>query len=224
MKLSRRKSLHLAAAAAALPAMSRIAFALDYPTRPVRFVVGFPAGSATDIVARLIAQSLSERLGQQFIVDDRPGAGSNLAAEVVVRAEPDGYTLLQVASPNAINATSLRQPQFQFHPRHCAGRGHHAVSLRDGGQFIIPGQDRSRVHRLCQGQSGQNQHGLGGQRNRASCFWRAVHDNDRHQDGACAVSRQLLLGSDRRTGAGRVQSTAFNDRVYQSWHASSSWP
>ena len=70
MKLSRRKSLHLAAAAAALPAMSRIAFALDYPTRPVRFVVGFPAGSATDIVARLIAQSLSERLGQQFIVDE----------------------------------------------------------------------------------------------------------------------------------------------------------
>ncbi len=114
MKLSRRKSLHLAAAAAALPAMSRIAFALDYPTRPVRFVVGFPAGSATDIVARLIAQSLSERLGQQFIVDDRPGAGSNLAAEVVVRAEPDGYTLLQVASPNAINASLYDNLSFNF--------------------------------------------------------------------------------------------------------------
>ncbi|MFZ3349839.1 MAG: tripartite tricarboxylate transporter substrate binding protein [Xanthobacteraceae bacterium] len=114
MKLSRRKSLHLAAAAAALPAMSRIAFALDYPTRPVRIVVGFPAGSATDIVARLIAQSLSERLGQQFIVDDRPGAGSNLAAEVVVRAEPDGYTLLQVASPNAINASLYDNLSFNF--------------------------------------------------------------------------------------------------------------
>jgi tripartite-type tricarboxylate transporter receptor subunit TctC len=114
MKLSRRKSLHLAAAAAALPVMSRIAFALDYPTRPVRFVVGFPAGSATDIVARLIAQSLSERLGQQFIVDDRPGAGSNLAAEVVVRAEPDGYTLLQVASPNAINASLYDNLSFNF--------------------------------------------------------------------------------------------------------------
>jgi tripartite-type tricarboxylate transporter receptor subunit TctC len=114
MKLSRRESLHLAAAAAALPAMSRIAFALDYPTRPVRFVVGFPAGSATDIVARLIAQSLSERLGQQFIVDDRPGAGSNLAAEVVVRAEPDGYTLLQVASPNAINASLYDNLSFNF--------------------------------------------------------------------------------------------------------------
>ena len=114
MKFPRRQFLHLAAGAAALPAMSAIAFALDYPSRPVRFVVGFPAGSATDIVARLIAQSLSGRLGQQFIVDDRPGAGSNLAAEVVVRAEPDGYTLLQVASPNAINATLYDNLSFNF--------------------------------------------------------------------------------------------------------------
>jgi tripartite-type tricarboxylate transporter receptor subunit TctC len=114
MKLPRRKFLQLAAGAAALPAMSNMASALDYPTRPVRFVVGFPAGSATDIVARLIAQSLSGQLGQQFIVDDRPGAGSNLAAEVVVRAEPDGYTLLQVASPNAINATLYDNLSFNF--------------------------------------------------------------------------------------------------------------
>src|SRR6202008_2210830 len=82
--------------------------------RSVRFVVGFPAGSATDIVARLVAQALSEQVGQQFIVDDRPGAGSNLAAEVVVRAEPDGYTLLQVASPNAINATLYANLSFNF--------------------------------------------------------------------------------------------------------------
>ena len=114
MKLPRRQFLHLAAGAAALQAMSRIACALDYPSRPVRFVVGFPAGSATDIVARLIAQSLSEQLGQQFIVDDRPGAGSNLAAEFVVRADPDGYTLLQVASPNAINATLYDNLGFNF--------------------------------------------------------------------------------------------------------------
>jgi tripartite-type tricarboxylate transporter receptor subunit TctC len=114
MRLCRRKFLHLAAGAAALPALSRIASALEYPSRPVRFVVGFPAGSATDIVARLVAQSLSGHLGQQFIVDDRPGAGSNLAAEVVVRAEPDGYTLLQVASPNAINATLYDHLSFNF--------------------------------------------------------------------------------------------------------------
>src|ERR1700688_1825105 len=114
MKLHRRKFLHLATGAAALPTMSRIARALDYPSRQVRFVVGFPAGSATDIVARLIAQSLSAQLGQQFIVDNRPGAGSNLAAEVVVRADPDGYTLLQVASPNATNATLYDNLGFNF--------------------------------------------------------------------------------------------------------------
>jgi tripartite-type tricarboxylate transporter receptor subunit TctC len=114
MKLPRRKFLHLAAATAALPAMSRIACALDYPSRPVRFVVGFPAASATDIVARLVAQSLSERIGQQFIVDNRPGAGSNIAAEAVVKADPDGYTLLQVASPNAINATLYSNLSFNF--------------------------------------------------------------------------------------------------------------
>jgi tripartite-type tricarboxylate transporter receptor subunit TctC len=114
MKLPRRQFLHLTAGAAALPVVSRIASALDYPSRPVRFVVGFPAGSATDIVARLIAQSLSEQLGQQFIVENRPGAGSNLAAEVVVRADPDGYILLQVASPNAINATLYDNLSFNF--------------------------------------------------------------------------------------------------------------
>ena len=114
MKLPRRHFLHLAAGAAALPAASRMACALDYPSRPVRFVVGFPAGSATDIVARLVAQALSEQFGQQFIVDDRPGAGSDLAADVVVRADPDGYTLLQVASPNAINATLYDNLGFNF--------------------------------------------------------------------------------------------------------------
>jgi tripartite-type tricarboxylate transporter receptor subunit TctC len=88
--------------------------ALDYPTRPVRFIVGFPAGSATDIVGRLMAQSLSERFGQQFIVENRPGAGSNIAAEAVVRADPDGYTLLQAASPNAINATLFNNLSFNF--------------------------------------------------------------------------------------------------------------
>jgi tripartite-type tricarboxylate transporter receptor subunit TctC len=114
VKLPRRKFLHLAAAAVGLPILPRAATALDYPTRPVRFIVGFPAGSATDIVGRLMAQALSERTGQQFIVDNRPGAGSNIAAEAVVRADPDGYTLLQVASPNAINATLYNNLSFNF--------------------------------------------------------------------------------------------------------------
>jgi len=114
MKLPRRIFLHQAAGAAALTVAWRVAAAETYPSRPVRFVVGFPAGSATDLVGRLMAQSLSERLGQQCIVDNRPGAGSTLAAEAVVRAAPDGYTLLQVAAPNAINATVYKNLSFNF--------------------------------------------------------------------------------------------------------------
>jgi len=115
MKLPRRTFLHLAAGAAALSAMSRVAMAQAYPSRPVRIVVGFPAGGGADIVARLIGQWLSERLGQQFIVENRPGAGSNIAAEAVVRAPPDGYTLLLVTLPtNAINAALYDKLSFNF--------------------------------------------------------------------------------------------------------------
>ena len=94
--LLRRQFLHLAAGAAALPAVSRVAQAQTYPTRPVRIIDGFAAGSAGDITARLIGQKLSERFGQQFIVENRPGAGGNIGTEAVVHAPPDGYTLLRV--------------------------------------------------------------------------------------------------------------------------------
>src|SRR5215471_14408433 len=104
MKLPRRNFLHLAASAGAMPAVSRIAWAQAYPTRPVHIIVGFPGGSASDTTARLIGQWLSERLGPPFVIENRPGAASNLAAEAVVRAPPDGYTLLLVTSVNAINA------------------------------------------------------------------------------------------------------------------------
>jgi tripartite-type tricarboxylate transporter receptor subunit TctC len=114
MKLPRRQLLHLAAGAAALPAASRFAWAQTYPTRPVRLMVGFPAGSAADIGARLLSQGLSERLGQPFVIENRPGAGSNLAAEAVVRAAPDGHTLLYVAGTNAVNATLYPELQFNF--------------------------------------------------------------------------------------------------------------
>jgi tripartite-type tricarboxylate transporter receptor subunit TctC len=115
MKLAhRRQFLHLAAGAAALPTLSRVASALDYPTRPVRLIVGFPAGGSTDLFARLIGQWMSERLGQQFIVENRVGAGSNLAAETVVRAPPDGYTLLQLASPNSWNVALYDKLNFDI--------------------------------------------------------------------------------------------------------------
>jgi tripartite-type tricarboxylate transporter receptor subunit TctC len=115
MKLPRRRFLHLIASVAALPAFSHRALALDYPTRPVRIIVGFAAGNASDIIARLIAQSLSERLGLQFIVENRPGASGNTGAEVVARAAPDGYTLLmEVVTSNAINATLYPNLSFNF--------------------------------------------------------------------------------------------------------------
>jgi tripartite-type tricarboxylate transporter receptor subunit TctC len=112
MKLPRRTFLQLAGAVAAVPVFSRLASALDYPTRLVRFVVGFPPGGQQDIVARLLSQWLSERLGQQFLVENRSGAGGNIGAEAVVNSPPDGYTLLLVGSPNAINATLYDKLNF----------------------------------------------------------------------------------------------------------------
>ncbi len=114
MKVLRREFLHLAAGAAALPAVSGVARAQIYPARPVRIVAGVPAGLAPDILARLTGQWLSERLGQQFVIENRPGAGTNIATEVVVRAAPDGYTLLLANPSNAINATLYPNLNFNF--------------------------------------------------------------------------------------------------------------
>jgi tripartite-type tricarboxylate transporter receptor subunit TctC len=114
MKLARLQFLHLAAGAAALPAISRIAKAQSYPTRPVRIVVGFTAGGSTDIGARLIGQWLQARLGQSFVIENRPGAGTNIATESVVRAPPDGYTLLMVGPSSAVNATLYDKLNFVF--------------------------------------------------------------------------------------------------------------
>ena len=114
MKLPRRQFLLLAAGAVALPALSRVACAQSYPTRTVRLVVGFPPGTSSDITARLIAQWLSEHLGQQVVVENLPGAGTNIAAETVVQASPDGYSLLWVTQTNAINATLYESLKFDF--------------------------------------------------------------------------------------------------------------
>lgn len=114
LELSRRQFLDIAAGVAALPACSRAVWALDYPTRAVRLIVGFPPGSLSDVLARPLAQWLSQRLGQEFIVDNRPGADENIATEAVVRASPDGYTLLLVALPNAVNSSLYKNLQFDF--------------------------------------------------------------------------------------------------------------
>jgi tripartite-type tricarboxylate transporter receptor subunit TctC len=114
VKLPRRKFLYLAAGAAAFPALSRIARAQAYPTRPVRIIVGYPPGGSADVVARLIGQQLSERLGQPFVVENRPGAGTNIATETVVKSVPDGYTLLVVDASPAINTTLYHNLSFSF--------------------------------------------------------------------------------------------------------------
>jgi tripartite-type tricarboxylate transporter receptor subunit TctC len=114
MKLPRRKFLHLVAGAAALPAVSRFAWAQTYPIRPVRLIAPFAAGGTSDTVARLMGQWLSERLGQQFVIDNRPGGGSNIGTEAVVRASPDGYTLLMAGAYNAVNATLYGKLNFNF--------------------------------------------------------------------------------------------------------------
>jgi len=114
MKIPRRQFLHLAAGVAALPAASRIAWAEAYPSRPVHLIVFFAAGGGNDIVARLIGQWLSERLGQQFVIENRPGGGGNVGTEIVVRAAPDGYTLLLVSPPNATNATLYDNLSYNF--------------------------------------------------------------------------------------------------------------
>jgi tripartite-type tricarboxylate transporter receptor subunit TctC len=114
VKLARRRFLHLAAGVAALPTASRFAWAQAYPSRPVRLIIGYPPGGSADITARLTGQWLSERLGQPVVIESRPGAATNLATEAVVRASPDGYTLLLVAPANAINATLYDKLSFDF--------------------------------------------------------------------------------------------------------------
>src|ERR1700744_5391270 len=114
MKLPRRQFLHLASGAAMLPALPRLAAADTYPSRPVHTIVGFPPGRAPDIVARLGAQWLSERLGQNFIIENRPGAGSNIGTESVVRADPDGYTILVDVLTNVLNASLYQNLSFDF--------------------------------------------------------------------------------------------------------------
>src|ERR1700710_2942573 len=114
MKFQRRQFLQLAAAAAVLPAVSTIAKAQAYPSRPIRVIIGYTPGGSADLTARLMGQWLSERLGQPFVIENRPGGGTNIATEAVVRAPPDGYTLLLAAPANAVNATLYDKLNFNF--------------------------------------------------------------------------------------------------------------
>src|SRR6476660_9298544 len=135
VKLPRRTFLRLAAGAAALPAVSRIARAQSYPSRTVRIVVGFPAGQAIDISARLMAEWLQQRLGQSFIVENRPGAAANVATEMVARSPADGYTLLIISSNNVINTTLYGTVDFarEIAPIATFGRGYQVLNVKAPG-------------------------------------------------------------------------------------------
>ena len=180
MKLPRRHFLHLAAGAAALPAVSRLARAQAYPTRPVRLIVGFPAGGRNDILARLMGQWLAQRLGQQFVVDNRPGAAGNIATEAVVRAPPTA-TRCCWSVRRMRSARRSTRARLQFPARHRAGRGHHPRAAGDGGASVGSGHERCRVHRPRQDRSCQDQDGLDRQRQLAARVGRTVQDDDRRR-------------------------------------------
>ena len=217
MKLRRRQFQQLAASALALPAVPRLAAAQAYPAQPVRLVVGFAAGQAIDILARLIAQSLSEQFSQQFIVENKPGAGGNIAAESVARAPADGYTLLVIGANNPINSTLYDKLGFDLLRDFAPVAGIYRVYQVMEVNPAFPAQDRPRVHRLRQGPSGKDQlrlrrHRLGGARHR-----RVVQDDGRHRHAARALSRRAARPGRpaERPGAGHVRQPAVVDRSHQ---------
>jgi Tripartite tricarboxylate transporter family receptor len=145
MKFPRPQFLHLAAGAAALPGMSRLAGAQTFPARPVRLLVGYPPGGASDIIARLMGQWLSERLGRSFIIENRPGAASNIAAEAVVRAPPDGHTLLMVGTPNVVSAALYDKLNYNFIRDIAPVAGIILTPNLDFGQFSLLGNGALQV-------------------------------------------------------------------------------
>ena len=189
MAIARRHFLHLATGAAALPLAPRLARADTWPSRPVHIVSGFPPGGPADILGRLIGQWLSERLGQAFIVENRPGAGSNTATELIARGPADGYTLLVMTSANTINATLYDKLNYNFIRDMAPVAGFIRVPQVLEVHPSVPVALRPRVHRLCQGQPRQAQHGLGRHRHRAARRRRAVQRPGRHENRARALSR-----------------------------------
>jgi hypothetical protein len=215
MNLARRGFLYLLGCGAALPTLSPIARAQAYPSHPVRLIVGFTPGGPTDIFARLIGQWLSERFGQPFVVENRPGAGSTIGIEAVVNAPPDGYTLAVISTSAAVSASFYQHLNFQSDPRHCAGFRHCARALGDGGPSVSSGHDGSGIHCLCESKSRQDRDGVGRQRHYAPHGWGAIQDDGRSRPAPCSISR-CCSGPDRfarRAGAGHVRSRGLVGRA-----------
>ena len=216
LRLRRRQLLRLAAGAAALPALARIARAQAYPSRPVRLIFGFAAGGSADIVARLIAQFVSGRLGQPVIVENRTGASSNLAGEAVAVGAGRLHAAVRHHS-ECDQRHVLRQSQVRFETRLRAGLRRDARAQRAGGQSVGPGQQRCRVHRLCKSQSRKAEHGIDRQRHVDPSRRRTVQGEHRHQSRPRALS-QPAAGDDRsarRPGAGEVRRHDAGACAYQ---------
>src|SRR5262245_26621845 len=206
MKLPRRNFLHLAAGAAALPAMPCFAWAQNYPTRPVRIIVGFPAGGRADTVARIIGPWLSQRLGQPVVIENRPGASSTLAAQAVVNSPPDGYTLLSLGG-SALMATLITSGPFELQRDLAPGSGTTDYPMVLVAHPSVPAKTVAELISAGQGKAGHDQHGLVRYRLGVALGGRAVQDDGRRQSAACALSRRSADGhrSGRRTGAGGLR-------------------
>ena len=216
--MKRRDFLHLAAGSATL-ALPRVAMADTYPSRPVRVIVGLPPANSPDIIARLISGWLSERLGQPFVVENRPGAATGIATELVVRAAPDGYTLLLVVAGNTVNGSVFKNLNYDFGRDIAPVASIGGIPLAMAVTPSFPAKTVAGIHRLCQSQSGQGLHGLVGQRQRAARRRRVVRDDGRRRSHACPVSQQPVSRSAQRTGAGHVQPGAGGDRLRSSGQA-----
>src|SRR5262249_33992778 len=190
MKLPRRTFLHLATGAAALPAVSRFAWAQAYPTRPVRIIVGYPPGGTAERVRRLIGQHLSERLGQPFVVEDRPGDRPNIATETVVKSAPDGYTLLVVDASPAINTTLYHNLSFFFFrdiaPVACVI----SVPLFMVVNPAVPAKTVPEFIAYAKANPPQGQHGVKWQWGPPPSGRRAIQDDDRRRPSTCPLSRR----------------------------------
>jgi tripartite-type tricarboxylate transporter receptor subunit TctC len=196
MNLPRRQFFHLAAGAFVAPAIARHAVADAYPSRPVRLLVGFTPAGGNDIIARLIGQRLTERLRQTFVIENRPGAGTNIAAEVVINSPPDGYTLFVTNLSNAINATLYEKLNFNFMRDMLPVAGIAQAPAVFAINSSVSSEDCHRVHRPRQGQSGPYQHGVGRHRQHGPSRRRTVQDDGRRQSDPRAISRQRA-GGDR---------------------------
>jgi hypothetical protein len=219
MNFHRRKFLHLATGTALLPTLSETALALDYPTRPVHLIVGFAAGGAADVNTRIMGQWLAERLGQQFVIENRTGAGGNIATEAVARALPDGYTLLTCATANAINASLYEKLDFNF-IRDIAPVAelvrsplvlivNPSVSTKTVAEFIAYAKANPGKLNFASG-------GIG-----TAFSWRTVQDDDRPRHDPCAVSRRRTCDdrAARRTGASLLCRCIDGAYGHQSWNA-----